>query len=123
VNHFGTTVGYQVSDAQGKTIFYTADTGPGLSDCWKRVSPQLLFVDVTAPNAYEEFAKETGHLTPNLLEQELIVFREYKGYIPQVIAVHMGIELERKIKEELEAVAKALNASITMAREGMQIDI
>jgi phosphoribosyl 1,2-cyclic phosphodiesterase len=123
VNHLSTTVGYQVSDKQGGTIFYTADTGPGLSDCWKNISPHLLFVDVTMPNVYEEFARETGHLTPNLLGQELIAFRECKGYLPDVIAVHMDVGLEPKIKEEIAAVAEELNISITVAQEGMQLHV
>ena len=123
VKHFDSTVGYQISDKEGKAIFYTADTGPGLSDCWKHVSPQLLIADVTLPNIYEEFARETGHLTPNLLKKELIVFHEHKGYLPQVMAVHMDAGLEPKIKEEIAVVAGALNISITMAHEGMQLDI
>ena len=96
VNHGDTTVGYQVSDKQGKNIFYTADTGPGLSECWKHISPQLLIIDVTLSNAHEEFARETGHLTPNLLKQELITFRKLKGYLPEVIAVHMDTGLQRR---------------------------
>jgi len=123
VNHFETTVGYQVSDNLGKTIFYTADTGPGLSECWKRIYPQLLIIDVTKPNVYEEFTKETGHLTPNLLKRELINFQEIKGYLPQVIAVHMDTGLEHQIKEEIAAVAEALNISITVAQEGMELHI
>jgi ribonuclease BN (tRNA processing enzyme) len=123
VNHSDTTVGYQVSDKQGKKIFYTADTGPGLSDCWKHISPHVLLVDVTLPNAYEKFAKETGHLTPNLLKQELIIFQEHQGYLPQVIAVHMDARLEPEIKDEIAAVARALNITITIAQEGMQLCI
>lgn len=123
VKHFNGTVGYQVSDKQGKAIFYTADTGPGLSDCWQHISPQLLIIDVTLPNVYEEFARETGHLTPNLLKQELIIFQEHKGYLPQVVAVHMDTGFEPKIKGEIAAVAEALHISITMAQEGMQLHI
>jgi ribonuclease BN (tRNA processing enzyme) len=123
VNHGDTTVGYQISDNQGKKMFYTADTGPDLSECWKHISPQLLIVDVTLPDAYEEFARETGHLTPNLLKQELIAFQELKGYLPQVIAVHMDTSLEQEIKEELSTVGRALGISIAIAREGMQIQI
>jgi ribonuclease BN (tRNA processing enzyme) len=121
VNHPDTTVGYQVSDGQGQTVFYTADTGPGLSECWKYVTPQLLLVDVTLPDAYQEFARETGHLTPCLLKKELITFQEHRGYLPRVIAVHMDARLEPEIKEELAAVAQALNITITIAREGMQL--
>lgn len=123
VNHFDTTVGYQVSDKQGKAMFYTADTGPGLSECWKLISPQLLIIDVTMPNVYEEFARKTGHLTPNFLKMELTAFSEIKGYLPQIIAVHMDARLERRIKDEIAGVAQALNTTIIMAREGMQLHI
>jgi ribonuclease BN (tRNA processing enzyme) len=123
VKHFNNTVGYQVSDKQGKAIFYTADTGPGFEDCWKYISPQLLIVDVTLPSSYEEFARETGHLTPRLLKQELIIFQELKGYLPQVVTIHMDAGLEPKIKEELADVAKALNVAITLAQEGMRFQI
>lgn len=123
VNHFGTTVGYQISDKQGKSIFYTGDTGPGLSDCWRQISPQLLIIEVTLPDAYELFARETSHLTPHMLEQELVSFRELKGYLPQVIAVHMDISLESKTKEEISAVAGMLGIPITVAHEGMRLKI
>ena len=123
VNHCETTVGYQVSDAKGKIMFYTADTGPGLSDCWKHVSPQLLIADVTVPNSYEGFARNTGHLTPDLLNEELVKFREIKGYLPRVVIIHMDPALEREIEEEVGIIAKALNTSITIAHEGMQLHI
>jgi len=123
VNHGDTTVGYQVSDAEGKSMFYTADTGPELLDCWQHVSPQLLIADVTVPNRYGEFARRTGHLTPRLLGEELAIFRELKGYLPQVIAVHMDATLEQEIKNEIVAVAETLHTSISVAHEGMKVHI
>jgi len=123
VNHSDTTVGYQVSNAQGKAMFYTADTGPGLFKCWKYVSPQLLIAEVTFPNRYAEFATNTGHLTPTFLNEELIKFRELKGYLPRVIVVHMDPTLEKEIEDEVAVVAKALNASITIAHEDMQLHV
>lgn len=123
VHHNGNTVGYQVSNAGGKAMFYTADTGPGLIDCWKYVSPQLLITEVTVSNNYKKFAANTGHLTPSLLNEELIKFRELKGYLPQIVAVHMDPVLERKIREELAVVAEALNVPIAVAYEGMQISL
>lgn len=123
VNHPENTVGYQISDNQGKVIFYTADTGPGLSACWEHSSPQLVLIDVTLPNDFEDFARETGHLTPNLLKQELVAFREQKGYLPQVIAVHMDSRLETEIREELAVTARELNIPIGIAQEGMQLHI
>jgi ribonuclease BN (tRNA processing enzyme) len=123
VRHIENTMGYQVSDKQGKTIFYTGDTGPGLSDCWNYISPRLLIIDVTLPNSHEEFARETGHLTPDLLKQELLILKEQKGYLPQIIAIHMDPGLEQEIRKELSAVAQDLNVVISIAQEDMQLHI
>ena len=123
VNHSGGAVGYEISDKNGKSVFYTGDTGPELSDCWRHIFPQLFIIDVTLPNDYEEYARKTGHLTPNLLERELISFRECKGYLPQVIAVHMDANLEPEIRQEIAAVAEKLDIPITVAHEGMQLSI
>jgi len=123
VSHHAPAVGYQVTSADGKIVFYTGDTGPGLTSCWQHISPQLLIIEVTASNEYEEFAKESGHLTPSLLKQELITFQEVKGYLPQVVLVHMNPQLESDIAGEMEAVAQALSCSITLAYEGMRLSV
>jgi ribonuclease BN (tRNA processing enzyme) len=123
VNHHDPTVGYQVRNSEGNTIFYTADTGPGLLECWKHLSPQLLIAEVTVPNRYTEFALNTKHLTPKFLHDELIKFMELKCYLPQVIVVHMDPTLEKEIKEEITVVAEALNTTITIAYEGMELNI
>ena len=122
VNHSVPTVGYQIT-SNGKIVFYTGDTGPGLADCWRYVSPQLLIVEVTASNRYEEFAKESRHLTPNLLQQELISFRELKGYLPRVVVVHINPWLEEEIEAEIDAVAGSLDNIITLGYEGMQLHL
>ena len=123
VNHAVPTVGYQVTSPDGKAVFYTGDTGPGLADCWQYISPRLLITDVTAPDRYEQFARESGHLTPSLLKQELISFRELKGYLPKVVVVHTDPRLEKEIEAEIAAVAKALNNSINLGYEGMQLNL
>ena len=94
-----------------------------MADCWECVSPQLLITEVTAPNEYDEFAKESGHLTPNLLKQELISFREVKGYLPQVVTVHMSPRLEEEIEAEIAVVAEELNNSISLGYEGMELNL
>ena len=121
MNHCGETVGYEISDRQGNVVFYTADTGPELADCWKHISPQLIISEVTLPNAAEEFARKTGHLTPDLLEQELIEFRELKGSLPPVAVVHMDATQEAQIKREVDTVATDLEIRITVLREGMRL--
>jgi len=117
------TVGYQITAPDGRIVFYTGDTGPGLIDCWQRVSPQLLIIEVTVSNKCEEDARELGHLTPGLLEQELAVFREVKGYLPKVLVVHMTPELEKDIAVEIDAVAESLDGSISLAYEGMKVHL
>ena len=119
--HSVPAVGYQVTSTNGKKVFYTGDVGPGLAHSWQYISPQLLITEVTASNRFEEFGKESGHLTPSLLREELVSFQKIKGYLPQVITVHMNPNLEAEIAAELTAVAKDLGASITLAYEGRQI--
>lgn len=121
VNHSVPTVGYQITSPDGKIVFYTGDTGSGLTSCWQRVSPQLLIAEVTVPNKYEEYAQQSRHLTPSLLKQELVSFRELKGYLPQVIVVHMNPDLEKEIAGEIAAVAKDLDNPITLGYEGMRL--
>jgi ribonuclease BN (tRNA processing enzyme) len=123
VNHAVPTVGYQVTSTGGKKVFYTSDTGPDLAECWRQVSPDLLIIEVTALNKYNDFARQSGHLTPDLLRQELESFRKLKGYLPQVVAVHMNPLDEKGIKNELAVVARALKANIRLGREGMRINI
>jgi phosphoribosyl 1,2-cyclic phosphodiesterase len=123
VNHSVPTVGYQITSTVGKAVFYTSDTGPGLSDCWQKVSPQLLITEITAPSRYEEFAHRSRHLTPRLLRQEMESFRELKGYLPQIILVHMNPMQEKEIKAEIDMVARSLDTSLQLGYEGMRIHL
>jgi ribonuclease BN (tRNA processing enzyme) len=123
VNHDGITVGYQVTDNEGKSLFYSADTGPGLIDCWQYLSPQLFVIDVTVPNRYEDLASNSGHLTPGLLKEELVKFQQIRGYLPEIIVVHMDPALEEEIREEIMAVSESLDAPIALAYEDMKLDI
>lgn len=123
VAHAGPAVGYQLTSALGKALFYTGDTGPGLDLCWQYVSPELLIIEVMVPNRYEDFARESGHLTPGLLREELMSFQNLQGYLPRVVTVHMNPALEAEIGAELAVVAKELDCSITLAHEGMQLEL
>lgn len=123
VNHAGGSVGYLISDKQGSSIFYTGDTGPELTECWRHIAPQLIISEVTMDNQNERFARQTGHLTANLLQQELIKFREMKGYLPAVLAVHMDPTLEPAIRKELADVADFLEIPITVAQENMRFNV
>lgn len=123
VKHGVPTVGYQITSDEGRSLFYSGDTGPGLSSCWENISPQLLFIDVTLPNRLKEHAVSSGHLTPRLLGEELAGFRRTRGYLPQVMIIHLSPVFEDEIKEEVEQVAKSLGADISLSYEGMRLSI
>lgn len=123
VSHAVPTHGYQITSPDGKTLFYSGDTGPGLGACWQKISPQMLVIEVTSPNRFREFALETGHLTPELLRQELGGFRELKGYLPRVVLVHMTPFLEEEIAREIAVVSREMDADIVLASEGMRLSL
>lgn len=123
VNHAVPTVGYQVSSGEGKSFFFSGDTGPGLSACWEHISPQLLIIDVTLPNQHEKHAIPAGHLTPRLLGQELAEFKKARGYLPPVVLIHLSPLFEDDIREEATKVAGELGADIALAYEGMRLNL
>jgi ribonuclease BN (tRNA processing enzyme) len=123
VNHIVPAVGYQITSPDGKKVFITSDTGPGLEDCWRQINPSLLLTEVTAPNKKEDFALKVGHLTPGLLLKELESFRKIKGYLPQIVLMHLNPLDEKEIKAEIRQVEKALNTKIHLGYEGMKINI
>ena len=122
VKHSVPAVGYYVKNGES-ALFYAGDTGPGIAECWQNISPKLVVIEVTASNKYEEFGRKKKHLTPSLLKEELLAFQNIKGYLPDVVAVHMTPMLEDEIKKELAELAAGLGNSITAAYEGMQLEI
>ncbi|MFC2070186.1 lactamase, partial [Chloroflexota bacterium] len=97
--------------------------GPGFKECWEQINPQLLIIECTASDRFIEFGRRAGHMTPALLKEELIAFNEMKGYLPEVVTVHMSPRLEEEIEQELVSVSEELNASIMMGYEGMELSI
>ena len=118
-------LGYQLTDANGKRVFYTGDTGPGLSQCFKSIAPDLMIVEVTASNRFTDFfsSGEGQHLTPELLRQELKTFQRIKGYLPKIACVHMSPGIESEIEAEIKDIAAELNTQIYLAREGMTVTV
>jgi ribonuclease BN (tRNA processing enzyme) len=116
-------VGFEIASPDGKTLFYTGDTGPGLSSVWSKVSPQLLIIDLTWPDKLADSARDAGHLCPDMLKQELMDFRRVNGYLPKVAAIHMSPQHEPEIKREVRDVAKLLGMSVDIASEGDEITL
>ncbi len=114
-------VGFEITSGDGKTLFYTGDTGPGLSSMWGNISPQLIIADVTWPNSLANEAKDAGHLCPETLKEELTEFGRVNGYLPKVAAIHMSPQYESEIEREVREVAKSLGTSIDIAHEGDEL--
>lgn len=123
VQHSVPSVGFQVTSREGKSLFYTGDTGPGLDDCWQHISPQLLIIEVSGTNKSQDFLKSVGHLSPELLKGELIQFRQTKGYLPGVVVMHVPPSFERQVQREIKSVARELGARIDIGYEGMKITL
>jgi ribonuclease BN (tRNA processing enzyme) len=120
VRHSVPAQGYLVS-ARGHSLFYTGDTGPGLAETWQKIRPELLIIEVTAANQWTEYMRGALHLTPELLNEELLVFHRLKGYFPRVVTVHMNPSQEETIRLELGQVARELGAEITVGFEGLEV--
>jgi ribonuclease BN (tRNA processing enzyme) len=123
VGHSVPATGYLVTDGDGKSLFYAGDTGPGLADCWRQIAPQLLIIEVTATDKFAEFGRKNRHMTPLLLKEELLSFRDMKGYLPGVAAVHMSPRLQPELDAQLAAVARELNVLVTVAHEGLELGL
>jgi len=123
VKHSVPTIGYQITSSDGKSLFYTGDTTVGISDCWQHISPQLLIAEVIGPNKYGDWLKKAGHLSAELLKEELTQFRQLKGYLPRVIIIHIGNLFEQEIKEEVAQVAQELAADISLGYEDMRVSL
>ncbi len=123
VKHSAPTVGYQITSSDGKSLFYTGDTTVGISECWQHISPELLIAEVAGPNKYADWLEKAGHLCAEFLRQELIQFRQLKGYLPRVIIIHIGNPYEQEIKEEVAQVAQELEADITLGYEDMKVTL
>jgi len=121
VNHNTDAAGFEIISKDGKSLFYTGDTGPGLSAIWEKISPQLLIMESTFPNKMEDVAKNSNHLVPKTLEKELKDFYRIKGYFPKVLLIHLTPMFEKEIRKEVKDVEKNLKLSIDIVSEGEEI--
>lgn len=123
VNHSVPSVGYWVISKDGKSLFYTGDTGPGLASCWQQISPQLLLIEVSGINAVQNFLTTVGHLSAQLLKEELIQFCQIKGFLPRVVVIHTPLHFRREVEQEVKEIGRQLGISIDVAYENMRISL
>jgi ribonuclease BN (tRNA processing enzyme) len=123
VSHSTGSVGFEVMDKSRKSLLYTGDAGEGLSAIWPSVNPNILIVDLTFPDKLENLALNSKHLTPRMLGKELLNFKKLKGYLPAIIPIHLSPKYEFEIREELDAIARELDAKVINAVEGTQLTV
>jgi cAMP phosphodiesterase len=118
VGHATPAVGFEIISKDGCRLFYTGDTGPGLSGVWQRIQSRHIIAEMTFPNRLAQMAKDTGHLCPQSLAGELAAFRQIRGYLPDCTLVHVTPQFEEEIRQEVEKAANENGLSITFASEG-----
>ena len=116
-------MGFEITSKDGKKVFYSGDTGLGLSALWEHISPDLIIVETTFPNRLENRAINSKHLCPKLLKKELKEMRNFKEDYPKVVLVHLSPKDEEEIKKEVKEVSKELNLPIDIASEGDIIEL
>ena len=123
VNHTVYTIGFEVTSKDGKKVFYSSDTGPGLSAIWEHINPDLLIIETTFPNKLENRAINSAHLCPKMLKKELIEFQKVKGSLPKIYLIHLSPRYEEEIRKEIKEIEKDMNVTINIACEGDKITI
>lgn len=119
VNHSVPAVGYLVGDGRKKRLFYTGDTGPS-KDLWGRMGEKqihCLIIEVSFPNRMEKIAIETGHLTPRLLEREILKIKQMPE---RILITHLKPKHAQAIKAELQ---KLRIKNLKFLRDGETIEI
>lgn len=116
--------GFEFRTPSGRRFAYTGDTGPGIRDLWPLIRPDVLLTEVTWPNARTPIARLAGHLTPELLSNELESYREVHGGLPdQVYVCHINQIWEGDVRRELSDLSRHLGVEVRIAVEGTLIDL
>ncbi len=118
VNHTVPAAGYIV-ESKGKRLLYTGDTGPTDEALKKTLTGYIdaIIIEVSLPNNMRRLAINTGHLTPELLANEL---NKFDALPKRIFITHPKPQYYKMIKEEIIG----LNIEETeMLTDRMVIDI
>ena len=96
-----------MTSPDGRRFFYSGDTGPGFSEGWEAVSPDVCFIETSYPDRMEAEARARNHLTPGLLAAELRKIEEaLRKDFRSVWAVHLNPRYETEIREDLATASR-----------------
>ncbi len=122
VPHSVPAAGFQISN-DAVSLFYTGDTGRGLGASWEYAAPDVLLTEVTFGNENEAGARAAGHLTPNLLMDELDIFKNIHGRLPQVVVSHINPAWEGAVRRELAQITETTGQAFIVADADMEIEL
>ena len=121
-SHTVPAVGYIVKSPSGGCVAYTGDTDGDLLPILRdELAPEAVFVDVTYPNRLRWRAEVSGHLTPSLLERQLGAALKDGVKLPRIVPMHLSLQEQDEIREELSAVGKTLDLDLTPGYEDMML--
>ena len=83
----------------------------------------MLIIEVSGINKSQDFLKSVGHLSAGLLKEELIQFRQMKGYLPRVVVIHVPPQFQKEVEQEVKEIARELGVGIDIGYEGMKITL
>ena len=122
MNHPVPCVGFIVKSESGACAAFSGDTqGELMSFFQDSLSPDVLFVDVMFPNRMYPRAQLTGHQTPWMLREQLVMALAASLEPPRIIAVHMAPEHREQVVAELADLAAELDVDLVPAHEGMVV--
>ena len=103
---------------------YARDAGGGLLPFFRDpLSPQVVFMDVTFPTCLVDLARLTGHLTPGLVREQLLLALREDLALPRLVAVHFHPDYRTEVADELGLVAQELGLDLTFAHDGMLLAV
>jgi len=119
VVHSVPAVGYLVEDGEGKSLFYTGDTGPtpGTGQYLGKRHLDALNIETSFPNKLADLAVKTGHLTASLLRGEL---QGLKVLPKRIYITHPKPQYQKIIESEIRKLGLR---NISMLKDGQILRI
>ena len=115
-------VGFIVKSDSGACAAFSGDTQGAIMGFFQdSLSPEVLFVDVTFPNRMYPRAQLTGHQTPWMLREQLVMALAASLEPPRIIAVHLAPDHREQVAVELADLAAELDVDVAVADEGMVV--
>ncbi len=114
VNHAIPTFGFIIDSPDGRVVI-SGDTGP-TERIWELVgrgrAPDIVFIECSFPNRLEGLARESGHQTPSLLDEEL---RKVPA-ASEIVAYHLKPAYHHEIANELAGLNRG-SLSVANSKE------